>query len=197
MLADELALYPDGQRAGLILWGRDGTIVWLKVYDFQPESSHRVPDVSYLCTWDDLGRRDLERASDASEPNDGCLARSSPIRNCRKIPIELVTQSLRVKWPGYASCRRQGFKSVSNASMTFCWERQLFAGFALLTIAFALTTSGCKQHPESRQVNSPPTFSTPACKHLSRINLIHLLRRLRDALQSCTATLTHRPTKPS
>ena len=62
MLADELAVYPDGQRAGLILWGREGEIVWLEVYDCQPESSHRVPDVSHLCTWDELGRRDLERA---------------------------------------------------------------------------------------------------------------------------------------
>lgn len=61
MLADELAIYPDGQQAGLILWGREGKIVWLEVYDFQPESSHRVPDVSNLYTWDDLGRRDLER----------------------------------------------------------------------------------------------------------------------------------------
>ncbi len=30
-LADELAVYPDGQRAGLMLWGRDGEIVWLEV----------------------------------------------------------------------------------------------------------------------------------------------------------------------
>jgi hypothetical protein len=62
MLADELAIYPDGQQAGVMLWGREGKIVWLEVYDFQPESSHRVPDVSNLCTWDDLGRRDLERS---------------------------------------------------------------------------------------------------------------------------------------
>ena len=62
MLTDELAVYPDGQRAGLILWGREGKIVFLEVYDFEPESSHRVPDASQLCTWDELGRRDLERA---------------------------------------------------------------------------------------------------------------------------------------
>ena len=62
MVADELAIYPDGQQAGLILWGRDGKIDWLEVYDFHPQSSHRVPDVSYLCTWDELGRRDLEGA---------------------------------------------------------------------------------------------------------------------------------------
>ena len=62
-IADELAVYPDGQRAGLILWGREDKIVWLEVYDFQPQSSHRVPDVCNLCTWEDLGRRDLERVS--------------------------------------------------------------------------------------------------------------------------------------
>jgi hypothetical protein len=62
MLADELAMYPDGQQAGLILWGCEGKIDWLEVYDFEPESSHRLPDVSNLCTWDDLGRRDLERS---------------------------------------------------------------------------------------------------------------------------------------
>jgi hypothetical protein len=58
MLADELAAYPDGQQAGLILWGRDGKIVWLEVYDFQPESSHRMLEESNLCTWEEWGRRD-------------------------------------------------------------------------------------------------------------------------------------------
>jgi hypothetical protein len=62
MLADELAVYPDGQQAGLILWGRGDEIIWLEVYDCQLESSHRVPDASNLCTWDELGRRDLERS---------------------------------------------------------------------------------------------------------------------------------------
>ena len=62
MLADELAVYPDGQRAGLLLWGREGKVIWLEVYDSEPGSSHRFPDVSNLCTWEDLGRRDLERS---------------------------------------------------------------------------------------------------------------------------------------
>jgi hypothetical protein len=57
MLADELAVYPDGQQAGLILWGRDDKIVWLEVYDFHPESSHRMLDVSNLRTWEELGGR--------------------------------------------------------------------------------------------------------------------------------------------
>jgi hypothetical protein len=62
-IADELAVYPDGQRAGLMLWGRDGAIVLLEVYDFEPGSSQRVPDVSNLCTWEELGRKDSERAN--------------------------------------------------------------------------------------------------------------------------------------
>lgn len=62
MLADELAVYPDGQQAGLILWGRDGKIVWLEIYDMEPKSSHRVPEVSNLRTWDDLGRKEVERS---------------------------------------------------------------------------------------------------------------------------------------
>ncbi len=61
ILADALAAYPDGQQAGLILWGREDEIVMLEVYDFQPGSSHRFPDVSDLCTWEELGRRDLQR----------------------------------------------------------------------------------------------------------------------------------------
>ena len=59
-LADELAVYPDGQHAGLMLWGRQGEIVLLEVYDFEPESSHRFPELSNLCTWEELGPRDLE-----------------------------------------------------------------------------------------------------------------------------------------
>lgn len=79
MLADELVVYPDGQRAGVILWGREGKIVWLEVYDCEPGSSHRVPDVSNLCTWDDLGRRDLERANRSTKGSHG--PKSSPLPN--------------------------------------------------------------------------------------------------------------------
>jgi hypothetical protein len=67
MLADELAVYPDGQRVGLILWGREGQILMLEVYDFEPGSSYRFPDVSNLCTWEDFGRRDLERSNREQE----------------------------------------------------------------------------------------------------------------------------------
>jgi hypothetical protein len=60
MIADELAIYPEGEQAGLILWGLADEIVWLEVYDFNPNSSHRVPCVSNLCTWEELGRKSLK-----------------------------------------------------------------------------------------------------------------------------------------
>jgi len=63
ILADELALYPDGQQAGVMLWGKGGEIALLEVYDFEPGSSHRFPDVSHLCTWEELGRRSLRKSS--------------------------------------------------------------------------------------------------------------------------------------
>lgn len=58
IVADAKAVYPDGQQAGLILWGRDGELTALEVYDCQPESSHRMPDVSNLrnYVWKDMGR---------------------------------------------------------------------------------------------------------------------------------------------
>ena len=48
IVADALAIYPDGQQAGLILWGREGELVLLEVYDCQPGSSHRMPEISNL-----------------------------------------------------------------------------------------------------------------------------------------------------
>ena len=48
IVADALAVYPDGQKAGLILWGRDGEMVSLEVYDLHPEASRRVPEIADL-----------------------------------------------------------------------------------------------------------------------------------------------------
>lgn len=50
IIADALAVYPDGKKAGLILWGRAGEIVLLEVHDWHPEASHRFPDISNLRT---------------------------------------------------------------------------------------------------------------------------------------------------
>jgi len=52
IIADAMAAYSDGQKAGLILWGREGKIVLLEVYDCDPGASHRFPEVSNLGrTW--------------------------------------------------------------------------------------------------------------------------------------------------
>src|SRR5258708_34551040 len=56
ILADALALYPDGQQAGLILWGREGEIIWLEVYDMPPGASHRFPEIADLRTYEQLGQ---------------------------------------------------------------------------------------------------------------------------------------------
>jgi hypothetical protein len=56
MVADALAVYPDAQQAGLILWGREGEIVWLEVYDCHPEASHRFPLISNMRTWEERGQ---------------------------------------------------------------------------------------------------------------------------------------------
>jgi hypothetical protein len=48
IVSDALAVYEDGQQAGLILWGREGRLVLLEAYDCHPDSSHRTPEVSNL-----------------------------------------------------------------------------------------------------------------------------------------------------
>ena len=55
MIADSLAVYPDGQQANLILWGHDGEIVWLEVNGFDPRAPHRFPEISNLRTWEQDG----------------------------------------------------------------------------------------------------------------------------------------------
>jgi len=56
IIADALAVYSDGQQAGLILWGWEGEIIWLEVYDCHPEASHRFPKVPDLRTFEERGR---------------------------------------------------------------------------------------------------------------------------------------------
>jgi hypothetical protein len=56
MLADAVAVYPDKQQAGLILWGRENEIVWLEVYEMHPVAD-RVPEIADLRRWEDLFRK--------------------------------------------------------------------------------------------------------------------------------------------
>jgi hypothetical protein len=63
IIADALAVYPDGQEAGLLLWGRDGQLVGLEVYDNTPGASGRMPQLSNLRTWEARGRELAEGGS--------------------------------------------------------------------------------------------------------------------------------------
>ena len=56
MLADALAVYPDKQKAGLILWGRANEIVWLEMVEMDPAGSHRAPQIADLRRYEDLFR---------------------------------------------------------------------------------------------------------------------------------------------
>jgi len=55
MLADAVAVYPDKQQAGLILWGRENEIVMLEVYEMHPVAD-RVPEIADLRRYEDLFR---------------------------------------------------------------------------------------------------------------------------------------------
>jgi len=53
ILADAVAVYPDKQQAGLILWGRDDENVMLEVYEMHPVAN-RVPEIADLRRYEDL-----------------------------------------------------------------------------------------------------------------------------------------------
>jgi hypothetical protein len=53
MLADAVAVYPDRQQAGLILWGRENEIDSLEVYEMHPVAD-RVPEIADLRRFEDL-----------------------------------------------------------------------------------------------------------------------------------------------
>lgn len=56
VVADALAVYPDGQQAGLILWALQSEIVLLEVHDMDLDSSHRVPTVADLRSYEEMGQ---------------------------------------------------------------------------------------------------------------------------------------------
>ena len=56
MLADALAVYPDGQLTNLILWGREGEVTWLEMDDVDTRLPCRFPEMSDLRTWEEHGQ---------------------------------------------------------------------------------------------------------------------------------------------
>jgi hypothetical protein len=63
IIADALAIYPDGQEADLVLWGLNGQVVSLEVVDHTPDASARLPELSNLRTWEARGRELAEGGS--------------------------------------------------------------------------------------------------------------------------------------
>ena len=56
IIADAFAVYSDGKQAGLILWGRQGGVVSLEVYERHPEAADRFPQVPDLRTFEGPGQ---------------------------------------------------------------------------------------------------------------------------------------------
>jgi hypothetical protein len=48
---DAIGATVDGRQNGLILWGTDGALHSLEVYDPDPEASHELPQIASLRTW--------------------------------------------------------------------------------------------------------------------------------------------------
>jgi hypothetical protein len=48
MLADAVAVYSDGQMADLLLWGREGQVIWLEINEWGQDSSRRFPTIADL-----------------------------------------------------------------------------------------------------------------------------------------------------
>lgn len=52
-IRDATAVLPDGRQSGLILWGTDSRIHSLEIYDMDRDSSHELPPVTGLRSWDE------------------------------------------------------------------------------------------------------------------------------------------------
>jgi hypothetical protein len=56
MLADALAVYPDGEVAGVLLHGYEGRLAWLELHDTMADgTAKRFPAVGDLRTWEEYG----------------------------------------------------------------------------------------------------------------------------------------------
>ena len=57
MLADALAVYPDGQIAGVLLWASGGEFAWLELHDINAiGTAKRFPGTSDMRTWEQRGQ---------------------------------------------------------------------------------------------------------------------------------------------
>ena len=57
LLADALAVYPDGQIAGVLLWASGGEFAWLELHDtFTIGTAKRFPGTSEMRTWEQHGQ---------------------------------------------------------------------------------------------------------------------------------------------
>lgn len=64
IIADAVARWPDGAEAGVILWGYAGRIQGLEVYDHTLEASHRLPSVTQLYTYTEIGEMEARKGPD-------------------------------------------------------------------------------------------------------------------------------------
>ena len=57
MLADALAVYPDGQIAGVLLWASGEEFAWLELHDTNTiGTAKRFPETSDMRTWEQRGQ---------------------------------------------------------------------------------------------------------------------------------------------
>jgi hypothetical protein len=54
-VADALVQWPDGSKAGVILWAQAGGLAGLEVYDMDPGASHRPITAESLRTYEEEG----------------------------------------------------------------------------------------------------------------------------------------------
>jgi hypothetical protein len=61
VIADAVAVSPNGDQTGLMLWGREGRVTGLEIYDMTPGASRVLPSITMLRTWEELGEEMLRR----------------------------------------------------------------------------------------------------------------------------------------